>query len=1046
MSSSNAQEQLTDYQGTVEHLNGRNIEFSGSCNVVITSAKDPLNASTINMLSDDVWLYFPNLLPSEVASNELAHIKVNGSAAVVDQNVRVVQYLQGAMVISHSSSYQALTAYASDNLSGTSMSFDNYTFYYEAQLGSMNNNIQSFVLKKGYMATIAANADGTGESRNYVASDADVVVNSLPVGLSNAASFVRVIPWRWTTKKGYAGGGKTNVGLLEGQWHYDWNNQDISSLDVEYIPMRHNPGWNSYENIWYKTNSTAALHFNEPDNPVDDGYSTVEEAIAQWPEMLKSGLRVGTPAPTDGGVQWIRDFYDACQANNYRIDFIAIHFYRGGQTTQQFYDFLADIHNYTGLPIWITEWNNGANWTCCKPTYEEQAQTIGDWVEMLDNAPFVERYSIYEWVEDTRQMFYPGTLDFTPAGEVYRDHKSSFAVGSGIPELAPGASDGVSWESYNFPNHFIRHLNSSVRIDQNVSPADDKQWTMVPGLADPNGVSFESVNNPGTYLRHFNYVLTRGTVSNSLEEADATFYIRQGLADAAWTSFESYNFPGYYMRHSNFVLRIDQVSNQTEFQDATFQMHELPQVPNQDPIVYITSPVEGTAYQDGANVSITAQSYDNDGNITQVEFFVDGGSIGFDTTSPYTASWIIGTGNFSLTAVATDDSLAVTTSSPINISGSATPNVLPFVDITSPVNGTSFSDGTNITISASASDSDGTVTQVEFFVDGISIGIDKTSPYEMNWVVGTGNFSITAVATDNALETTSSSVGVTGICGPSAITPYYQINYGTWVIGTEITINQGDVVGLGPQPFDGTWSWSGCGTSGSEREQYITLSSSCLPTAVHTNYCGTQNSVKYNITVNTGGPYMFVQSVTTGTIGAGKGSKYGYADVTILDDQSNPVANANVIGTFSGSWNETVSGTTNASGVVTLQTTSTLKGGVVVDLCVDDVSHGSLSYNVMQNVVTCSNGGARSSLGGDEAFLNAIKLYPNPVTDVLNIALPADHLYADLSIIDLFGRSVLETQLTQPGNKLDLGALKSGIYFVHVKIGGSMRTMCIIKD
>ncbi len=87
-------------------------------------------------------------------------------------------------------------------------------------------------------------------------------------------------------------------------------------------------------------------------------------------------------------------------------------------------------------------------------------------------------------------------------------------------------------------------------------------------------------------------------------------------------------------------------------------------------------------------------------------------------------------------------------------------------------------------------------------------------------------------------------------CEPSVITPYYQINYGTWVIGTEISINEGDFLMFGPQPVTGgSWNWSGCGTSGTSREQGVFLTNSCSPTATYTNDCGSQSVVTYNVTV-----------------------------------------------------------------------------------------------------------------------------------------------------------------------------------------------------
>lgn len=87
----------------------------------------------------------------------------------------------------------------------------------------------------------------------------------------------------------------------------------------------------------------------------------------------------------------------------------------------------------------------------------------------------------------------------------------------------------------------------------------------------------------------------------------------------------------------------------------------------------------------------------------------------------------------------------------------------PTVAITNPANGSVFAEGTNVTVTAQASDSDGTVTQVEFLANGNSIGTATAEPYEVNWVIPVGNFTLTAVATDNDnISTTSDPVDVTG--------------------------------------------------------------------------------------------------------------------------------------------------------------------------------------------------------------------------------------------------------------------------------------------
>ena len=84
-------------------------------------------------------------------------------------------------------------------------------------------------------------------------------------------------------------------------------------------------------------------------------------------------------------------------------------------------------------------------------------------------------------------------------------------------------------------------------------------------------------------------------------------------------------------------------------------------------------------------------------------------------------------------------------------------NVRPTVALTSPNNNASFESPITLIITATASDADGTVTKVEFFNGTTSLGVDNSSPYSITLNnPAVGNYSITAVATDNSNGTTSS--------------------------------------------------------------------------------------------------------------------------------------------------------------------------------------------------------------------------------------------------------------------------------------------------
>src|SRR5207245_1787607 len=95
------------------------------------------------------------------------------------------------------------------------------------------------------------------------------------------------------------------------------------------------------------------------------------------------------------------------------------------------------------------------------------------------------------------------------------------------------------------------------------------------------------------------------------------------------------------------------------------------------------------------------------------------------------------------------------TSSVVNVIVDAAPSV----SLTSPTNGASFVSPANVPLSATASDSDGSISKVEFFQGVTSLGSKTSAPYSLTWsnVTG-GSYALTARATDNLGMVSTSSV------------------------------------------------------------------------------------------------------------------------------------------------------------------------------------------------------------------------------------------------------------------------------------------------
>jgi ELWxxDGT repeat protein len=212
------------------------------------------------------------------------------------------------------------------------------------------------------------------------------------------------------------------------------------------------------------------------------------------------------------------------------------------------------------------------------------------------------------------------------------------------------------------------------------------------------------------------------------------------------------------------------------------------QITNVAPTVSLTSPSAGAVFHVPASVTVSATAADSDGTVTKVEFYAGATKIGEDLAAPFSITWSGGTaGTYSLTAKVTDSSSAVVTSSPVSV----ILNAPPTVSITAPAGGTQFAAPASITINANASDSDGSIAQVQFFRDGVSLGIDTGSPYTVTWSSApVGSYVLTAVATDNRGAVVTSSTVTVKVTATLALTAdsHVRANNGNSNFGNDTTL------------------------------------------------------------------------------------------------------------------------------------------------------------------------------------------------------------------------------------------------------------------
>jgi photosystem II stability/assembly factor-like uncharacterized protein len=168
------------------------------------------------------------------------------------------------------------------------------------------------------------------------------------------------------------------------------------------------------------------------------------------------------------------------------------------------------------------------------------------------------------------------------------------------------------------------------------------------------------------------------------------------------------------------------------------------------PVVQITNPANNAELLSGHYITLGADATSANGPMAKVEFYEGAQLLGTDSgvLGPYTLSYYLSAGTYNLTAVAYEASGAVTRSAPVHLS--VHDNQPPTVFVPNVAGGPFFPAGATLTLTADASDADGTIAEVQFYADSTLLVTDTTAPYSFTWGnVASGSYTIVARATDN---------------------------------------------------------------------------------------------------------------------------------------------------------------------------------------------------------------------------------------------------------------------------------------------------------
>lgn len=453
---------------------------------------------SVNFLDPASWLYVSDVNPLEL-QDQLSQIMISNETGVLDQNFRINQYYQsGAVIRPMDSDFGPIAVFSSSGAEGAGVSLQEDLIYKGGAIPLGDNSLSSFILKRGFMVTLANNPDGTGKSKVYIASEEDLKVDDLPAAMQGNVSFLRVVPWNWVTKKGTGG----FYDGLDAGWYYNWGLGEVARPNYDYVPMAWGAGGASPANIQNMINKKKPSHvlgFNESDNCNGESgqFNNLCEpavAVAYYENLMGLGVRLGSPAPRENGpTGWLREFNEIAKARDVRFDFVAVHWYDWGSNPanspnanaqdifNRFKAYLNNVHQIYNLPIWITEFN--ANPNRGNAIQEEFLELALPYLESLD---YVERYAYFQpnpanSQNDVEPAFYYDDNDnLTNIGELYLNHTST----PSIPELSYAAPNNL--EQMDDP--FVETPANVLTFEAECGDYLGNQWTILTDESASNGL------------------------------------------------------------------------------------------------------------------------------------------------------------------------------------------------------------------------------------------------------------------------------------------------------------------------------------------------------------------------------------------------------------------------------------------------------------------------------------------------------------------------------------------------------------------------------
>jgi regulation of enolase protein 1 (concanavalin A-like superfamily) len=253
-----------------------------------------------------------------------------------------------------------------------------------------------------------------------------------------------------------------------------------------------------------------------------------------------------------------------------------------------------------------------------------------------------------------------------------------------------GAGTGIdgSWDEFHFAYTRVDgDLDVVARVGAvGNTTARSKAGLMIRDTLTPNGAhaSIVATSGQGTLFQRrqaggASTVTTVGSTSGTpvwvkLTVRGGTISAYESMDGVAWTLLgtDALTLPSPFLLGLAVTSHDPSLSVMANVDQLSIQA-VAPQ-PNQSPTAVLTAPQSGTQYTAPATITVAADATDPDGTVSRVDFYAGSTLIGSDSAGPYSVTWSnVPAGTYSLTAIATDNAGASTTSAPHTMTVAAAP-------------------------------------------------------------------------------------------------------------------------------------------------------------------------------------------------------------------------------------------------------------------------------------------------------------------------------------------------------------------------------------